>query len=299
MSFTQDELQALHAIFDQKMAILRRDLDRSLDQRMQLMRREFDQRQTSILQDLLRGLARRQNEQQHRVSDALYQRLDGLQSRIVQTLQQEFEQKHEQQRQQLEQVVDRALAAQLLAIEQLINQQPPTTEIEASSTLEETIPSFDAIEVQTEIPWDDLVELIDKVLAERLHQMNNAIQTKLQDLERALVVQLHILRDQLQRSISAPSGQHASNETASGNLTTIQEIFTSIEQLERLIESMQVTMTANSALLSNRLYYHQQLPAERAHPAQSNDEVDLPPLDDAANPHEPTPLPFPRKLERE
>jgi len=30
---------------------------------------------------------------------------------------------------------------------------------------------------------------------------------------------------------------------------------------------MQVAMTANHALLSNRLYHHQHLPLERAHPA--------------------------------
>jgi len=46
----------------------------------------------------------------------------------------------------------------------------------------------------------------------------------------------------------------------------MQEVFQSIEQLERIIESMQVAMTANHALLSNRLYHHQQLPLERAHP---------------------------------
>jgi hypothetical protein len=35
------------------------------------------------------------------------------------------------------------------------------------------------------------------------------------------------------------------------------------------MESMQVAMTANHALLSNRLYHHQQLPLERAHPNPS------------------------------
>jgi hypothetical protein len=30
---------------------------------------------------------------------------------------------------------------------------------------------------------------------------------------------------------------------------------------------MQVVMTTNHALLSNRLYHHQQLPLERAHPS--------------------------------
>ena len=46
----------------------------------------------------------------------------------------------------------------------------------------------------------------------------------------------------------------------------MEEVFQSIEQLERLIESMQVAMTSNHALLAHRLYHHQQLPLERAHP---------------------------------
>jgi hypothetical protein len=51
-----------------------------------------------------------------------------------------------------------------------------------------------------------------------------------------------------------------------GNATSIQEVLHGIEHLERIIESMQVAMTSNHALLSNRLFHHQQLPLERAHP---------------------------------
>ena len=40
-----------------------------------------------------------------------------------------------------------------------------------------------------------------------------------------------------------------------------------IEHLEQIVESMQVVMTSNHALLSNRIYHHQQLPYERAHHA--------------------------------
>jgi hypothetical protein len=49
----------------------------------------------------------------------------------------------------------------------------------------------------------------------------------------------------------------------------MQDILTSINQLERIVESMQVAITANSALFSHRLYYHQNLPIERAHPSSS------------------------------
>ena len=49
----------------------------------------------------------------------------------------------------------------------------------------------------------------------------------------------------------------------------VQDILTSINQLERIVESMQVAIAANSALFSHRLYYHQNLPIERAHPSSS------------------------------
>lgn len=52
-------------------------------------------------------------------------------------------------------------------------------------------------------------------------------------------------------------------------LGDLRDIFKSIEQLERIVESMQVTMTTTSSLLTNRLYHHQQLPLERAHPGQA------------------------------
>lgn len=298
MSFTQDELQALNTIFDQKMVILRRELDRSLDQRMQLLRREFEQRQAAVLQDLLRGQTRRLAEQQHRSRDALYQRLEALHSRTIQLVNQELEQRYQQQSQQMGEVVDRALAAQLLAIEQLINQRVQIPLAEPPGSSGEVAPDFDAIEVQTEIPWEDLVELIDKVLVERLQQMSSAVQAKLQELERALVVQLHVLRDQLQNSMSA--APQLQSEKPVKSLKTIQEVFASIEQLERLVESMQVAMTANSALLSNRLYHHQQLPVERAHPRQPSAPVAEPAESDNSSKQDDTePLPFPRKREDE
>jgi hypothetical protein len=54
------------------------------------------------------------------------------------------------------------------------------------------------------------------------------------------------------------------------NPTSIQEILHGIEHLEQIVESMQVVMTSNHALLSNRLYHHQQLPFERAHNANDH-----------------------------
>src|SRR5260370_33210021 len=80
-------------------------------------------------------------------------------------------------------------------------------------------------------------------------------------MEQYLSVRLHSLRDEFVRSQG-----HGPQSYYNGSATTIQEVLHGIEHLERIIESMQVAMTANHALLSNRLYHHQQLPLERAHP---------------------------------
>jgi len=91
--------------------------------------------------------------------------------------------------------------------------------------------------------------------------------------EQYLSAQLRTLQTQLQdRAL-----QIRQTQAYSGNLTNMQEVFQSIEQLERIIESMQVAMTANHALLSNRLYHHQQLPLERAHPGSRPPTPSAPP----------------------
>src|SRR5260370_41873827 len=81
-------------------------------------------------------------------------------------------------------------------------------------------------------------------------------------MEQYLSVRLHSLRDEFVRSQG-----HGPQSYYNGSATTIQEVLHGIEHLERIIESMQVAMTSNHALLSNRQYHHQQLPLERAHPA--------------------------------
>ena len=90
------------------------------------------------------------------------------------------------------------------------------------STDEDVVDSVDNNEVETEIDFDDLSEVIRQVLDERLQVLGD-----------------------------------------------LRNVFKSIEQLERIVESMQVSMTTSSSLLSNRLYHHQQLPLERAHLGQS------------------------------
>ncbi len=117
-------------------------------------------------------------------------------------------------------------------------------------------------EIQAEISWEDLMGVIDKVVSDRLSLLEGSIQTMFRNTERSLLTQLHSLQSNLMQIVPQFS------DTTNANMTDIQDVFTSIEQLERIIESLQVAMTANHTLLSNRLYHHQHLPLERAHPAQ-------------------------------
>src|SRR6266566_8964557 len=191
MSFTQDELQALNTIFDQKMAILQRELERSLNQRTQALKREFEQRVKTIVQDLLHSQSRHLSEMQHRSRDALNQKLEMLHDTTVRMVRQEIEQQNQQQKQYIENIVERALATQLLAFEQLINQRlsSPVTELPVPYK-SKSQPDLEAIEVQTEIGWEDLTELIDKVLIERLATLSASLQSKLQEMERALAARI-------------------------------------------------------------------------------------------------------------
>jgi hypothetical protein len=94
----------------------------------------------------------------------------------------------------------------------------------------------DAIEVQTELSWEGLVDVVGQALDERLIPFKEETRS---------------LLSQRKSQDSAPD---------------IQEIVRGIEHLERVIESLQVVMTANHALLSDRIYSHQQQPIEHAHP---------------------------------
>lgn len=114
--------------------------------------------------------------------------------------------------------------------------------------------------VQAEISWDDLMDVIDKVVSDRLSLLEGAIQAMVRNAEHSLLTQLHSLQSSMTLIRS-----HCTDTTSTG-MTDIQDVFTSVEQLEHIIELLQVAMTANHTLLSNRLYHHQHLPLERAHP---------------------------------
>lgn len=255
MSFTEDELQAFNAILERRLSAHRHDMEQTLDRRMNALRRDLDQRLATAQQAILRALASQLSSQQNGLNTTLNQRFDLQRKQVAQVVSQQAE----GNQQQIEELMDRVQAAQLLAIEQLISQhfalQPHDEAVVHTGGNEHlSPPHIEAIEVQTDLPWEDLVEVFGKVLDTRLATLNESIQAMMKNWEQYLSVQLRNLRGQVQ----AYSGDATS-------ATNTHEVLRGIEQLEQIIESMQVVMTTNHALLSNRLYHHQQLPLERAH----------------------------------
>jgi hypothetical protein len=256
MSFTEDELQSFNTILDQRLAAHLQETERIIDQRVNEFRHDMEQRIIAIQQDTIRKLAQRVSEYQNVVDAVLNEKFRTQQKQIFETIGQDAEQRQ----QQFESSVDRMLAAQLLGIEQLLAQQLSMPLLdEAVLPAGSPHPQLEAIEVQTELPWEDLMDVIGKVVDERFAVFNDSMQRAIKNLEQYLSVRLHSLRDEFFRSQVRP-------QSLNGGMTNIQEVLHGIEHLERIIESMQVAMTANDALLSNRLYHHQQLPLERAHP---------------------------------
>lgn len=274
MSFTADELQSFNDILDKKLDAHRRDMEHLFDQRLNKFRRELDQRLIAVQQEVIRVLAQKLDGQQNGMATTFQQQLTDLQMRIAQIVSQEVKQRQAQQTpeteriEQIEGIVDRSLAAQLLAIEELLNQRmvyQMADEVSLSLVGGEHGPQFEAIELQTELPWEDLMEVFGKALDDRFVALGDRTQTATQHLEHQLSSRILALQHQLFDELA-----HLQGSSYGGNLTNVQEVFQSIEQLERVIESMQVALTANHALLSNRLFHHQQLPLERAHPAHSS-----------------------------
>lgn len=258
MSFTEDELQSFNTILDQRLTAQRKEMERFFDQRLIESRRENEQRFFAMQQELVRNVTLKLTEMHGRLDSMVSEKLQTQQTRLMQSITLDSEQRN----QQLEGGIARQLEAQLPAIEQLLNKQ---LEQFTQQSLEETImtangvPSLEAFEVQTEIPWEDLSDMIGKALDERLSALSEAISRSLQNLEQYLSVRIHGIRDEFVRAQSQSGALNGSH-------TSVQEVLHGIEHLERVVESLQVAMTANHALLSNRLYHHQQLPLERAHP---------------------------------
>jgi hypothetical protein len=259
MSFTADELQSLNDILETKLTVHRQEMESVFDQRVQTLRHEIERRLKTLQQEIIQTLSQTQAEQQRSLQTSLSEKLNTQQLNITQAVDLELKQ---QQQPQIESMVDRALAAQLSAIEELFNQRlSPHTFDEAATQVDEHPPHFEAIEVQTELPWEDLTNIFGKALDERYSKLNELTQSTMRNLEQFLSAQLRLMQSQILEGVIQVRQTQAYN----GSLTSLQEVFQSIEQLEHIIESMQVAMTANHALLSNRLYHHQQLPLERAH----------------------------------
>ena len=261
MSFTEDELQSFNTILEQRLNAHRRDMERALDQRMNEYRRELDQRLMTVQADVQRNVSQKLSDFQVRLETIMSEKLITQPARIIQT----FNRDIEQRQQQFEGNIDRMLAAQLLGIEQLITHFSSRND-SGDTVIPADVPAqLETIEVQTELSWEDLMDIIGRALDDRLSSLNDTIQKSLKSLEQYLSVRLHSLRDELLRNKT--QGHQAFYEEDSPN---IQEMLHGIEHLEQIIESMRVVMTSNHALLSNRLYHHQQLPFERAHNANDH-----------------------------
>lgn len=142
--------------------------------------------------------------------------------------------------------------------------------LEAPQTrvIEETAPEgIEGVELQAEIDWDDLLGVIDRVVGERLSTLEETIQALVKNTEQTLLTELHNFQGDL-----AQAKQRYTTTTMTTDITDLQDAFTSIEQLEHAMEALQVTLTANHTLLSNRLSHHQRLPLERAHPVEEKSE---------------------------
>lgn len=258
MSFTEDELQSFNTILEQRLQAHQRDMERALDQRMNEYRRDLDQRLGTVHVDVQRGFSQKLSDFQVRLETTLSEKLNTRPLQLIQALNREFE----QIQQQFESNIDRMLAAQLLGIEQLIIHSSSKSDVEDTVISADVPAQLDSIEVQTELSWEDLIDIIGRALDDRLSELNDSIQKSLKNLEHYLSVRLHSLRDEFLRNKT--QGLKGFSEE---DPTSVQEILHGIEHLEQIVESMQVVMTSNHALLSNRLYHHQQLPIERAHNA--------------------------------
>jgi hypothetical protein len=124
----------------------------------------------------------------------------------------------------------------------------------------------EVVEIQADIAWEDLMNVIDRVVGERLSALEETLQLLVRNTEHTLLTELRSLQSDLVQA------KQRHTDTITTDITDPHAIFTSIEQLEHIMEALQVTMTANHTLLSNRLSHHQHLPLEHAHPSEEKSE---------------------------
>src|SRR5437660_2511184 len=186
MSFTQDELQSFSAILEQRLAIHRQELEYTFDRRLRMLTHEFEQHLIAT---------------QHYLMSALPQRvLEVLPERkaVAQPDSQVLIKEGERQKQQVVDLVENALANHLFAIERLIQQRPVSSSSDLTPThVSENFPDLNAIEIQAEIPWNELTDVVEKALDERLTVLNESIQSSFQNMEQYLLAQLQNLQREL------------------------------------------------------------------------------------------------------
>lgn len=280
MAFTQDEIQTFNTILEQKLAQHRHEVERSFDQRLHRLHGELEQHFIAAQQEALHALMQQFTEQQKRVREMITQSIEQAQTHVVQAIGHEVSVRLQQHQQNVEALIERTLAAQLIAVEQLLTQHSITAPDEArhfsTPLYHDASPDFEAIEVQTELPWEDFVDVIGRALDERLSALDVSLQSAFKQVELHVLTRLRELRSEMLARPQMPA--HGEN-----TITNMQDVFSSLERLEHIIESMQVAMTTNHSLLSNRLYHHQQLPLERAHAGGQRAATSPTPPADAAN----------------
>jgi hypothetical protein len=305
MAFTQDELQSLNIIIEQKLSIQRRDLERTFEQKAQVLKRDLEQHVTTVQQDLLHTISQQLNEQHSETRETLLQRIDIQQSHTIQSLEQKLEIQNQQQSQSYKDILEHALTAQLSGFEQIVNQRPPASETQNDLLLSYSPAGhseFDAIEIQTEIPWEELAEMVDRALEERLITLKDSFISSLQSIEQEILQQMHALHTTLVQISSTFHIEATSPTLKTSELATTQDVLQSIGRLEHLMESMQVAMTSNTSLISNSLYHHQQLPLERAHPAYLSQQTSPSSTTKPSIPYDQideTPQPLTKEIENE
>jgi hypothetical protein len=257
MAFTQDELQSLHSIFDEKLAAQRRDLERLFEQRLETQRHEIEHRLLLGQRELQHVLNNRLEERNKEAREGLQEGLRVLQLRFDQVLVHHIDLHQQEQLREFEASVENTLAAQLIAFEQLLSQHLSVGDLSANEAREPAMytpanvqQDLGVIEVQTEIPWDDLVELVDRTFASRLDGLQQALTDLVKSSQSTIIEQMRSLRSTFEQP-RVPVADSA--------------LVQAVEQLERLVESMQVALVANDTFLANRLSLHQQLPSEQAH----------------------------------
>ena len=266
MAFTEDELQSLNSIVEQKLLAQSQTFIKYLDQRMQALTLDFEQRLTA-------WYTRQQQHMQGAMSD-LQRQQEQLQQEILQSLahygeksSQEAAQALNEYSRRIDTVVAQAFEEQLQELKQLLEQRPVGAAQEhADNYVPVTeMPDFATLEVQTEIPWDELVDLMDSRLDERFSPLKADLMTALKNVEQHLTEQVNQLQGTLVHNLLGPLPAQYREHQPEHSQNDMQEVFRSIAQLEHLVEAMQVAMASNNTLLTSRLYRHQQLPAEQAH----------------------------------